>query len=82
MDDRVAALKAQADEVTASMKSIVSTESEEMSSLVAYMNSFCEKLGGIHKSTDVSGVAFSSELKYNLISVVVDYSTFFEELSS
>ncbi len=82
VDDRVAALKTQADEVTASLKSIVSTESQAMSSLVTYMDSFCEKLGSIHKSSDVSGVAFSSELKYNLISVVVDYSTFFKELSS
>ena len=82
VDDRVAALKTQADEVTNSLKSIVSTESEAMSSLVTYMNDLCEKLGGIHKSSDVTGVAFSSELKYNLISVVVDYSTFFKELSS
>lgn len=82
VDDRVTALKTQADEVTASLKSIVSTESEAMSSLVTYMNGLCEKLGGIHKSSDVTGVAFSSELKYNLISVVVDYSTFFKELSS
>lgn len=82
VDDRVSALKAKADEVTAGLKAIVSADSEPMSSLVAYMDSFCGKLGNIHKAVDVSGVAFSSELKYNLISVVVDYSAFFKELSS
>ncbi len=82
VDDRVTALKAGAAEVTTSLKAIVSTESEAMSNLVAFMDSFCELLGSIHKSSDVSSVAFSAELKYNLISVVVDYSTFFKELSS
>jgi hypothetical protein len=82
VDDRIAALKTKADEVNANLKAVVSTESDSMASLVTYMDSLCNKLGSIHKSAEVSGVAFSSELKYNLISVVVDYSTFFKELSS
>lgn len=82
VDDRIVALKSSADEVTSGLKNAVSTESEAMSSLVTYMDSFCTKLGNIHKASDVTGVAFSSELKYNLISIVVDYSAFFKELSS
>jgi hypothetical protein len=82
VDDRIAALKSKADEVTTNLKAVVSADSTPMSSLVKYMDSFCEKLGSIHKTADVSGVAFSSELKYNLINVVVDYSAFFKELSS
>jgi len=82
VDDRVAALKTKADEVTANLKAVVSTESAAMSSLVKYMDALCAKLGGIHKASEITSVAFSSELKYNLISVVVDYSAFFKELSS
>lgn len=82
VDDRLDALKAQADNATANLKSIISSDSESMSRLTEYMDGLCAKLANIHKSTDVSAVAFSSELKYNLISVAVDYSEFFKELSS
>jgi hypothetical protein len=33
-------------------------------------------------STGVTAVDFSSGLKYNIIGIVVDYSTFLDELSS
>ena len=82
VDDRIAALNTKVGDVTARLKTIVSADAQALSSLIAYMDSLCEKLGGIHKSTDISAVAFSSELKYNLIGVVVDYSTFFKKLSS
>ena len=82
VDDRIAALKAKADEVNANLKAAVSAESASMASLIQYMDGLCDKLGAIPKSTEVSGVVFSSELKYNLISVVIDYSAFFKKLSS
>lgn len=82
VDERITALKAKADEVNANLKAAVSAESASMASLIQYMDSMCSKLGAIPKSTEVSGVAFSSELKYNLISVVVDYAAFFKKLSS
>ena len=82
VDDRITALKAKADEVNANLKSAVSAESASMASLIEYMDSLCGKLSTIPKSTEVSGVAFSSELKYNLIGVVVDYAAFFKKLSS
>ena len=82
VNDRITALKAKADDVNANLKAAVSTESTSMASLIQYMDSLCDKLGAIPKSAEVSGVAFSSELKYNLISVVVDYAAFFKKLSS
>jgi hypothetical protein len=82
VDDRITALKTKADEVNVNLKAAVSLESASMASLIQYMDSLCDKLGAIPKSTEVSGVAFSSELKYNLIGVVVDYAAFFKKLSS
>jgi len=82
VNDRITALKAKADEVNANLKAAVSAESASMASLIQYMDSLCDKLGNIPKSNDISGVEFSSELKYNLISVVVDYAAFFKKLSS
>ena len=82
VDERITALKTKADEVNLNLKAAVSAESASMASLIQYMDSLCDKLGAIPKSTEVSGVAFSSELKYNLIGVVVDYAAFFKKLSS
>ncbi len=82
VDDRISALNAKAADVTAKLKTIGSTDSSALSDLIEYMDTLCEKLGSIRKSTNISAVAFSSELKYNLIGVVVDYSAFFKKLSS
>lgn len=82
VDARLAALKKDADEVTAKLRNAISSDADAMVRLCTYMEGFCATLGGIPASADVSDVAFSSGLKYNIISIVVDYSSFLNDIST
>jgi hypothetical protein len=82
VDEKIAALKTNAHTVVDNYKSVVTSNTDATNKLTAYMDSFCESLDKIPASTGITAVDFSSSLKYNIISIVVDYSTFLDELSS
>ncbi len=82
VDDKLTALKANAHTVVDNYKSIVTSQTDTTKKLTAYMDRFCTVLDNIPLSTGVTAVDFSSGLKYNIIGIVVDYSTFLNELSS
>lgn len=82
VDERITTLQTNAHTVVDNYKSIVTSETDATKKLTAYMDSFCDSLDNISLSTGVTAVDFSSGLKYNIISIVVDYSTFLDELSS
>ncbi len=82
VDERIQQLKTNADAVAANLKSVITTDTDATKRIGAYMDSFCTMLGNIPLSTDVTGVAFSSGLKYNIICIVVEYSTFLDDISS
>lgn len=82
IDAAMEALQQKVTEVSDNLNGLVSSDSGAMLSLNTYMKGFCETINNIPKSSVVSGVEFSSQLKYNLISIVVDYSSFLDEISS
>lgn len=82
VDDRITALKANAHTVVDNYKSIVTSQTDATKKLTAYMDRFCTALDNIPLSAGVTAIDFSSGLKYNIIGIVVDYSTFLNELSS
>lgn len=59
------------------LESAVDTSDGAMKSVRTFMKDFCDTIGEL-TSSDVD---FSSKLKYNLISIVVRYSAFLDELS-
>ena len=82
VDEDIEALQQIVTETTDNLNEVVSSDEGAIVSLSTYMEAFCEKINNISLSSSVSEVEFSSELKYNLISIVVDYSAFLDELSS
>lgn len=82
VDERIGELKTNAQTVSENLKSVITTDTEATKRIGTYMDSFCETLNNIPASKDVTPVAFSTALKYNIICIVVDYSTFLDELSS
>lgn len=82
VDDSINALKANAHNVVDNYKSVVTSQTDATKKLTAYMDRFCTALDNIPLSAGVTAVDFSSGLKYNIIGIVVDYSTFLNELSS
>ncbi len=82
VDERITALKANAHTVAEQYKNVVTPGTGPTDKLTAYIDGFCKTLDNIPLSTDVSAVDFSSRLKYNIIGIVVDYSTFLDALSS
>ena len=82
VDDSITALKANAHTVVDNYKSVVTSQTDATKKLTAYMDRFCTALDNIPLSAGVTAVDFSSGLKYNIIGIVVDYSTFLNELSS
>lgn len=82
VDDSINALKANAHNVVDNYKSVVTSQTDATKKLTAYMDCFCTALDNIPLSAGVTAVDFSSGLKYNIIGIVVDYSTFLNELSS
>lgn len=81
VDARLMQLKQKADEVTANLRENVTSDNEAVERLRAFMDVFCQTLGDIPDSSSVSEIDFSSNLKYNIISIVVDYSSFLDEIS-
>ncbi len=80
VDDALSALKAEVTEVYNIFTGAVSSEENAISSLRTYMQGFCETINNIPLSSSVSGVEFSSELKYTLIDIAVEYSDFLDDL--
>lgn len=81
VDARILALKNNADEISATLHSVVSSDNEAVVRLCEFMEDFCKTLGDIPVSADVTAVAFSSNLKYNIISIAVKYSSFLDEIT-
>lgn len=81
VDDRITALKTNAHSVADKFKSSITPGTAATDKLSAYMDRFCAALDNIPLSAGASAVDFSSKLKYNIIGIVVDYSTFLDELS-
>lgn len=82
VDERIAALKASAHQAADNLSGAVTQGTDATDKLTAYMYRFCETLDNIPSSADVTAIDFSSRLKYNIIGIVVDYSTFLDEISS
>ena len=82
VDDDIVSLQQSVGVVLEELEAAVPADSGAIQSLNSYMQGFCETINNIPLSSDVSDVEFNSQLKYNLISIVVDYSAFLEELGS
>jgi len=80
VDNDITVLKQNVTDVAARFNSTIASDEPAIQRLGAYMQSFDETINGIPQSTAVTEVEFSSQLKYNLISIVVDYAAFLEEL--
>ncbi len=81
VDDKITALKANAHTVTDNFKKVITPGTAATDKLSAYMDRFCTALDNIPLSTGAAAVDFSSKLKYNIVGIVVDYSTFLDEIS-
>ena len=81
VDARLLELGQNADQVTTNLRMVVTSDIEAVERLRTFMDVFCQTLGDIPASSSVSEIAFSSRLKYNIISIVVDYSSFLDEIS-
>lgn len=79
VDDEIKALGADISSVNDALQAAISPDDSAIQSLAAYMTDFCEKMNNMPLSGDVNAVEFSSQLKYNLIGIVVDYSAFLKE---
>lgn len=82
VDNDLIALKAKIKLTSDNLEKAVDTKEGAMQSLRNYMISYSETFGQVPLSSEVSKVEFSSQLKYNLINIVVDYSAFLDEISS
>lgn len=82
VDNDLIALKAKIKLTSDNLEKAVDTKEGAMQSLRDYMISYSETIGQVPLSSEVSKVEFSSQLKYNLINIVVDYSAFLDEISS
>ncbi len=82
VDEKISELKTNAHSVVDNYKVIVTSQTDTTKKLTAYMDSFCASVDNIPLSANITAVDFSSGLKYNIIGIVVDYSTFLDELSS
>jgi hypothetical protein len=82
VDDDITALQKEVTETTENFSAVVTSDEAAIQRLSTYMQDFCETINNIPLSSSVSGVEFSSEMKYNLISIVVDYAAFLDELQS
>lgn len=82
VDEKIVALKTEAHNVVDQYKSVITSNTDATNKLTAYMDTFCATLDNIPVSTDTTSVDFSSSLKYNIIGIVIDYSTFLDKLSS
>ncbi len=82
VDKRISALKNDADNISKTLDSVVSSDNETVVRLCEYMDGFCKTLGDIPAYADVTPIAFSSNLKYNIINIVVKYSSFLDEITS
>lgn len=81
VDARILALKNNADETSATLHSVVSPDNDAVERLCEFMDDFCKTLGEIPSSVNVTPVAFSSNLKYNIINITVKYSSFLDEIT-
>ncbi len=59
----------------------VPSEETAILSFKSYMKSLSDSVSALPLSTSVSAAKFSSDLKYTLISIVVDYSSFLDEIN-
>lgn len=81
VDERIAVLKDSANATNATLRNALSSDNDVVARIGGFMNEFCRTLGEIPNSNDVPDIAFSSSLKYNIISIVVKYSSFIDEIS-
>ncbi len=81
VDDKLKKLSANVQNVAAQLKKAIASKTDAMVRLTAYMDGLCNMLLEIPDGADLTGVAFSSRLKYNIINIVVDYSSFLKDLS-
>ncbi|MGI5849561.1 MAG: SPOR domain-containing protein [Christensenellales bacterium] len=82
VNEDIKSLQQKVTRISDNFHTTVSTEEGAMLRLATYMKEYCETINNIPLSTSVSKVDFSSELKYTLIDIVVDYSSFLEGLNS
>lgn len=83
VEQAISALKQNVSSAADSFEAAVTTEESAMKSLRSYIQKFRSIINGLPASASASSAAkFSSDLKYSLIQVVVDYSSFLNELNS
>lgn len=82
VDADIADLQQKVDQVCANLEQVVTTDEGAIMSLNKYMKAFGKTINNIPNSSSVSKVELSSQLKYNLVNIVVEYSAFLDEISS
>lgn len=83
VEGAISTLKQNASTVAETFESAVTSNEGAMQSLNAYMQKFTTTVDGLPASVSATTAAkFSSDLKYALIQMVVDYSSFLKELNS
>lgn len=83
VEQAVSVIKQNVASVTGGLEAAVTSEEGAMKSLRSYMQKFSGAVNGLPASAAPGSAAkFSSDLKYSLIQIVVDYSSFLNELNS
>ena len=80
VDERIVAMQKEATGTKDLFTAAITSDEAAIQRLDTYMGAFCETINDIPVSSAVSDVEFSSQLKYNLISIVIDYAAFLDEL--
>lgn len=80
VDSDLASLKEKAAGIKDDLNNAVSSDETAVKSLKDYMDKFCAAINGLPASSSPAS-AFSSGLKYALIQIVTDYSSFLKSLA-
>ncbi len=81
VEQAISDLKQNVATAAGNFESAVTSEESSMRSLRSYMQKFSSTINGLPASVSSSAAEFSSDLKYSLIQIVVDYSSFLNELN-
>jgi hypothetical protein len=83
VEQAITTLKQNVISATGNFEAAVTSEEGAMQSLQSYMRKFSSTVNELPVSaSSASAAKFSSDLKYSLIQIVVDYSSFLNELNS
>lgn len=81
VDSDIASLKEKVSGAADDLNSAISSDEPAVKSFMDYMDKFNATVSGLPSSSAADAAAFSSSLKYALIQIVTDYSSFLSSLS-